>query len=161
MMKIKLNIGLIITAALLLFAGCQPSYSTEMSISLESAVTNETAQTPSESVDPIDILVTIGKIARDNGLQMQTPDTDEASLLDMADTEELLSNPTTQVDNTTHYQHPDLPVFLTVTRNQTEFLLLIHHAPDENGIPNPDAQKLYNTLQEQLTAQFPQPKPQK
>ncbi len=133
--------------------GCQPSYSTEMNISLTAPEIAESADpdTPApQPIDPLDVLAAVEKIAGSNGLERYTPDDIETSLLDIADTDNLLDDSPTASANVTYWKHTELPVYLTITRNPEDILLLLSHTPDEKGKPNPEAKKLYQTLQKQL-----------
>ncbi len=155
-MKTLTQLLIIITC--LLFAGCNPSYSTERVISLVPAV-DETADpnaVAAEPVDPLDVLIVVEKIAAANGLEMYQTADEEASLLDIADSDDLLDADDSGTINVTHWRHPELPVYLTVTRNPDDILLLLNHTPNEAGKPTPEAKKLYETLGEQLNAQLPQ-----
>ena len=114
-MRIKTQICLIIAAGLLLFSGCQPSYSTEMSISLQPAATDKASAEQSKPVNALDTLVVVEKIVAANNLKRYTPDTTETFLLDLADTDDLMEDGNSTMTNTTHYKHPDLPVYLSVT----------------------------------------------
>lgn len=155
--KCKYLLFVLLALCVLSVPGCQPSYSTEMTISLTPPVMDEAADpnTPvPELVDPLDILAEVEKIAAANDLEHYSPDDVETSLLDIADTDDLLADNPTAAANITHWKHTELPVYLTVTRNPEDILLLISHTPDENGKPNPDAKKLYQTLQKQLADQL-------
>ena len=77
----KTKSGIILTGLILslsLLPGCQPSYSTEMSVALTPPPADEAADpnTPApQPVDPLDVLATVEKIAGKNGLERYTPTT--------------------------------------------------------------------------------------
>ena len=151
----KKLIQLLIIVMCLFFVGCNPSYSTERVVSLVPVENDDPNAIPAEPVDPLDVLIAVEKIAATNGLEMYETDDDEASLLDIADSDDLLDEGTSGTINVTHWRHPDLAVYLTVTRNPDDILLLLSHTPGEDGKPNPAAKKLYKILNKQLSTQLP------
>lgn len=150
-MKTKIYRLLAITFGILLLSGCQMPTTFETSISLlPSEVETADPNVPiPEPVDPLDVLIAVEKVAGKAGLELYTADDDEMSLLDIADSD-LLDNTNHSKMNVTEWKHPGLPVYLTVTRKSEEILILLNHTPDERGKPNPDAQKLFETIQKQL-----------
>ena len=149
-MDIKILL-LIIVSSFLFLAGCQAPTTFEKSISLlppEVEIADPNVPAP-EPVDPLDVLAAVEKIAGNAGLQPYTTGNDEASLLDIADSE--LLDDMNGSKNVTEWKHPNLPVYLTITRKNEEILLLLNHTPDASGKPNSDAVKLYETIEKQLS----------
>ena len=150
--RLRFGLLFIIVSSAVLLSGCQAPTTFETSISLlppevETADPNIPAPEP---VDPLDVLIAVEKIASKAGLEPYTAGDDEAFLLDIADTD-LLDESGSSSMNVTEWKHPNLPVYLTVTRKNEEILLLLNHTPDETGKPNPDAKKLFEVIQKQLT----------
>lgn len=150
-MNTKLYILAITIATLLFLPGCQAPTTFETSISLLPAeIENADPNIPvPQPPDPLDILIAVEKIAGKAGLQPYTAGDDEASLLDIADSD-LADDANNDKMNVTEWKHPDLPVYLTVTRKSDEILILLNHTPDASGKPNPAAQKLFESVQKQL-----------
>lgn len=157
-MNIKIcRLSLLTLIILTIVSGCQPSYSTEMVISLSPKNVDMEPDAPTaESLDPLDVLVVVEKIAAANSLKIYETDNDEKSLLDIADSDDLMDESSSKTVNITYWQHPNLPVYLTVTRNPNEILLLLNHTPDESGKASPEAKKLYDTLNTELHKKLPQ-----
>jgi len=150
-MKPKLYLSLIAVFGLLFLSGCQRPTTFQHAISLHMPPPTEGCDPnmpAPEPIDPLDILSAIEKVAGKSGLKPYTASADEASLLDIADSDLLDDTSTSQ--NTTEWKHPDLAVYLTVIRKPDEILILLNHTPDEIGKTNPDAQKLFAMTEKQL-----------
>ncbi|MBL7215206.1 MAG: hypothetical protein ISS71_05965 [Phycisphaerae bacterium] len=150
-MNKKIHILLIIAGVILFLCGCLESTSYERSISLLPPAMENTDPNipPAEPVDPLDMLAAVEKIAGKAGLKPYTATSDEISLLDIADAD-LLDDTNSGKMNVTEWKHPELPVYLTVTRKTEEILILLNHTPDATGKPNRPAQKLFEAIQKQL-----------
>jgi len=139
-------------ATLCWLTGCVESTSYETSVSLLPTVIENTdpntAPIVREPVDPLDVRAAVEKIAGKAGLKPYLTGDEEASLLDIADSD--LSDQTTDTINVIEWKHPDLPVYLTLTRKNEEVLILLHHTPDASGKSNPDAAKLHKSIEKQL-----------
>ncbi|MCI0498290.1 MAG: hypothetical protein L0Y36_01225 [Planctomycetales bacterium] len=129
-----------IAACLFLFSGCQSSYTIETSIPLAAA----DAQT--KPVNPLDAQAAVEKIAAGAGLVPCAADEAEDDLLTLADNELLGAGPAAASART--WKHPDHPVFLSMTRQSGEILLLLNCAPKAK----PRAVRLYKSLEKQLSA---------
>ncbi len=147
------NIILLFSTGLLMLSGCQVSTSYETSIPL--VVESTDPNVPPERIDPLSVLAAVEKVAAKANMKPYTPSYEEVSLLDMADTDDLLDDVGESAINISEWKRPDLPVYLTVTRNRDEILILLNHTPDEAGKVNPDAQKLFESIQKQLTDTVP------
>lgn len=138
-------------AGLLWFWGCQSPRSFETSVSLlpPAVEGNETDASLTEPVEPLEMPAIVEKIAANAGLKPYTTGEEETSLLDMADAD-LLGSAGTSSLNVTEYKHPELTVYLTVTRKPEEVIILLNHTPDASGKINPDAEKLFKSIRKQL-----------
>ena len=152
-MKTNIYLLIIIAAGLLLFSGCLESTSYERSVSLLPAVVEGADPNipAAEPVEPLDVLSAVEKIAGKAGLKPYTSSYEEVSLLDMADTDDLLGDANSDTINVSEWKHPELPVYLTITRKPDEILILLNHTPEAAGKPNSDAVKLFNAIQKQLS----------
>lgn len=148
----KIYLFLILVSCLLLLPGCQTAATFETSVSLvPEVVENGDPNVPtSEPPDPLDVLIAVEKIAGKAGLKPYSTGQDETSLLDIADSD-LMEDSQSDTVNVTEWKHPDLPVYLTVTRKTEEILILLNQAPDASGKLDPDAQKLFDSIRKQLT----------
>jgi hypothetical protein len=138
-------------AGLLWLWGCQAPRSFETSVSLlpptmEDAALNTAAPEPT---DPLEVPAAVETIAAKAGLKPYTTGEEETTLLDMADAD-LLGGAATPSLNITEYKHPELPVYLTVTRKPEEILILLNYTPDANGKINPEVEKLFKSIRKQL-----------
>jgi hypothetical protein len=141
-------------AAICLLSGCQTATSFETSVSLTSPPIENDPNVPApKPVDPLDVLIALEKIAADSGLEPSTAGEDEASLLDIADSD-LSENSDPGIIHVTEWKHPELPVYLTVTRKSEEILILLHQTLDADGQTNPDAAKQFIAIQKQLEKNF-------
>jgi hypothetical protein len=141
-MNIRFFILPAIASAVLFISGCQPSYSAEMSIPLGAA------DPQTRPVNPLDVQAAVEKIAADAGLVPYTAQAAEEDLMSIAD-DELLNSASAGTSART-WKHPQHPVFLSMTRQAGEIVLLLNCPPDAN--PLADAIKLYKSLQKQLSA---------
>ena len=150
-MNTKLYILVIIMTGLIFLPGCLESTSYERSVSLlPPMIENADPNIPApEPIDPLDVLIAAEKIAGKAGLKPYAAGDDEASLLDIADSD-LLDDTNGGKINVTEWKHPELPVYLTVTRKSEEVLILLNHTPDATGKPDPAAKKLFEFIQKQL-----------
>ena len=151
-LRLRFGLLFIILAGTAFLCGCQAPTTFETSVSLlPAAVENvDPDAAPGEPVDPLDVLIAVEKIAGKAGLKPYRTAEDEASLLDIADSD-LLDDTNSDTINVTEWKHPELGVYLTVTRKPEEILILLNHSPDASGKPNRAAQKLFDSLQKQLT----------
>ena len=140
-----------ITVGLLFLSGCQTPTTFQHVISLHIPPAGYTDPNVPEAkpIDPLDILSAIEKTAGKTGLKPYTTNADEASLLDIADSD-LTDDMNNGKMNVTEWKHPELPVYLTITRKAEEILILLNHTSDTAGKPNPAAQKLFESIQKQL-----------
>ncbi|HOK94771.1 MAG TPA: hypothetical protein PK052_05345 [Anaerohalosphaeraceae bacterium] len=141
-MSAKYLVVLVAAAACWLLAGCQPSYSAEMSIPL-SAADRQTLP-----IQPLDVQAAVEKIAAAAGLVPYTARAEEEDLLSIADSEQL--NPAAPADSARLWKHPEQPVFLSLTRHPGEFVVLANYA--RAGKTDPKAVKVYKALEKQLSA---------
>ncbi len=147
-MNTKIYLLLIIAGIILFLSGCLEPTSYERSVSLLPAVIEGVDPNMPEP-DPLDVLAAAEKIAGKAGLKPYTASHEEVSLLDIADSG-LLGETHSDEINVTEWKHPDLAVYLTVTRKPEEILILLNHTPDAAGKPNRPAQKLFESIQKQL-----------
>lgn len=139
-MKTKSSILVCGVLVLLALAGCQESYNAEMSIPLTAA--NPQAR----PINPLDVQIAVEKIAGGAGLVPYTAQADEEDLMSVAD-DELLNGASAASIRT--WKHPQHPVFLSMTRQTGEFILLLNCPQGSN--PDSDAVKLYKSLENQLS----------
>ena len=139
-MKTKLSILVCGVLALLALWGCQESYTAEMSIPLAAA------NPQTRPINPLDVQIAVEKIAAGAGLAPYTAQADEEDLMSVAD-DELLNGASAASVRT--WKHPRHPVFLSMTRQSGEILLLLNCPQDSN--PDADAVKLYKSLEKQLS----------
>lgn len=136
--KIYILIGVF---ALSILVGCEESYRMEVSIPL---VGTSAAQPRQPAADPLDVQIAVEKIAGDAGLKPEAPTAVESDLFSMID--DTVGSP---ASNTRTWKHPSYPVFLSMTRNAGEFIVLLNYAP--HGKTDSQAVKIYTTLKEQLS----------
>ena len=147
-MKCYMFMGIV---GLALFSGCQMPTSYEMSVSLVPTATQADPNAPAaKPVDPLDVLIATEKIAVKAGLKPYSTANDEASLLDIADSD-LSDSADADVIKVTEWKHPDLPVYLTVTRKNDEILILLSGTPDASGKMDADTARLYKNIATQLS----------
>ncbi len=136
-----------------LLAGCQTtSTSFETSVPLTLAgVEKADPNTPApDPVDPLDVLIAVEKVASKAKLLPYADEDDAASLLDIADSD-LSDDTAAGIINQTEWKHPDLPVYLTVTRKSEEILILLNRIPDPDDKTETQAVKLYRMIEKQLS----------
>ena len=154
-MKMNFYLSLIIAGMVVLFSGCQSPTMFETSVSLlPVTIESEDPNTPPVQVeppDPLAVLIAVEKIAGKAGLKPYTSTYEEVSLLDMADSDDLLDDANRGTINVSEWKHPELPVYLTVTRKDEEILILLNHTPDAAGKPDTDAVKLFKAIGKQLS----------
>ena len=153
--RCRFGLLLIIMAGVAMFCGCQAPTMFETSVSLlPVTIESEDPNTPPVQVEPpdaLDVLVAVEKIAGKAGLKPYTSSYEEVSLLDMADSDDLLDDANTNTINVSEWKHPELPVYLTVTRKPEEILILLNHTPEAGGKANSDAVKLFKAIGKQLS----------
>lgn len=136
-----------------LLAGCQTtSTSFETAVPLtpaDLAIADPNTPAP-DPVDPLDVLITVEKIAVKAKLLPYADEDDAASLLDIADSD-LSGDTAAGIINQTEWKHPDLPIYLTVTRKSGEILILLNRIPDLDGQTETQSVKLYRTIEKQLS----------
>jgi hypothetical protein len=123
--------------ALSALVGCEESYRMEVSIPL-------VGTTAARSPQPLDVQVAVEKIVGNAGLQPEAPTTAESDLFSMVD-----DTINTSSANTRTWKHPAYPVFLSMTRHEGEFVLLLNYASE--GKPDSNAVKIYQSLEQQLS----------
>lgn len=137
---------MLMTALLpLLLCSCTPPVRTmELSIPLTAPMQPQTeAQSaPTKPVNALDVLVAIETVAADNGLQPYTDASGSEDILGLADID---GDANTLVRS---WRHPDLPVFLTATRQKSEILVLLNYPAE--AADNPAAQKLFKAVRTEL-----------
>ena len=152
--RCRFGLLLIIMAGVAMFCGCQAPTMFETSVSLlPVTIESEDPNTPPVQVEPpnaLDVLIAVEKIAGKAGLKPYTSSYEEVSLLDIADSDDLLDDANSDTINVSEWKHPELPVYLTVTRKDEEILILLNHTPDAAGKPNSDAVKLFKAIGKQL-----------
>lgn len=99
---------------------------------------------PKAAADPLDVQAAVEKIAGAAGLKPEAQNTAESDLFSMVD-----DTINTSSANTRTWKHPAYPVFLSMTRHEGEFVLLLNYAPE--GKANSNATKLYKSLEQQLS----------
>lgn len=114
----------------------------EMSIPL---VGTPAAQQSQPAADPLDVQVEVEKIVGAAGLKPEVANTAESDLFSMVD--ETIGSP---ASNTRTWKHPAYPLYLSLTRHEGEFVLLLNYAAD--GKADSNATELYSQLEKQLAA---------
>jgi len=113
----------------------------EMSIPL---VGTPAAQEPQPAADPLDVQIAVEKIVANAGLKPEVANTAESDLFSMVD--DTIGSP---ASNTRTWKHPAYPLYLSMTRNTGEFIVLLNYTPE--GKPDSNAVKVYTALKEQLS----------
>jgi hypothetical protein len=125
----------------LVLSSCQaPTRTMELSVSLKVPAGSE-----AKPVNALDVLVAVETVASDNGLKPWSEPADDEDLLGLAETDDASSAAGQS------WRHPDFPVYLTATRHPGEILLLLNYPAE--AAPDPKAQKLFNTVKTQLSAE--------